>query len=156
MSWWICQNKNSLQFSFDISMMDVAGSAHHNNPDLEKWWEWEYHDGGEINSEQISLTTIWWATWACVDHVSLCPPVQWNLAPAIANLRKGLRLVFSSPHPPFAEIGKSKNVNLDFLFGIILCKYHKCRYLRALLRKINRREDFWYFIINVHCLWHPT
>ena len=45
--------------------------------------------------------------------VIMCPVI---LALAIANLRKGLRLVFSSPHPPFAEIGKSKNVNLDFLF----------------------------------------
>ena len=93
---------------FDISMMDAAGRARHNNPDLEKWWDWWWNKGSMDNE-------CWLSSHVYQNHVHLSS-VQWNLALAIANLRKGLRLVFSSPHPWFAELGKSKNVNLDFLF----------------------------------------
>ena len=47
--------------------------------------------------------------------------------------------VLSLRHNPFAEIGKSKNVNLDFLFRIILCKYTKCRYLNTQFKNIKPR-----------------
>ena len=80
--------------------------------------------------------------WIMLCHLS--PPVECPVSPTMAttnltitNLHKGLRLVFSSlslspcnTQSVCAEIGKSKNVKLDFLFRIILCKYKtKCRYL---------------------------
>ena len=156
MSWWICKNKNCLQFSFWYFADGWLGAGGwlplisaparrlnwFNYNCSYRGWNIGTLASGPVVPGNESANVSWQiiclliTTRFIFGHLSSISSVQ--PSPGYRNLGKGLRLSLlcslaqPGSHNPFAEIGKSKNVKLDFLFRIILCKYSKCRYLNTL------------------------